>query len=119
VNEDAELAHRMGQAGGVWFESTVRSSYTPRASMRAVIRQFYRYGRSRAATVRKHPDSLAPRQLAPVALVLSAATPWRRRVLAAYALGVAGRSAVEMPRDPGAAAALGVVLPAMHFSWGV
>jgi succinoglycan biosynthesis protein ExoA len=119
VNEDAELAYRMRQAGGVWFESTVRSSYTPRASVRAVVRQFYRYGRSRAATVRKHPESLAPRQLAPAALVLSVGTPWRRRVLTAYGLGVAGRSVAELPRDPGAAAALAVVLPAMHVSWGV
>jgi glycosyltransferase involved in cell wall biosynthesis len=119
VNEDAELAHRMGEVGGVWFESTVRSSYTPRGSPRAVVRQFYRYGRSRAATVRKHPESLAARQLVPVALVLGLASPWRRRVAAVYAVAVLGRSAAELPRDPGAAAALATVLPAMHVSWGI
>jgi glycosyltransferase involved in cell wall biosynthesis len=119
VNEDAELAYRMGRVGGVWFESTVSSSYTPRGTVRAVVRQFYRYGRSRAATVRKHPDSLAPRQLAPAALVLSLATPLRRRVGTAYAIGVVGRSAAEVPRDPAAAVAMAAVLPAMHLSWGV
>ena len=47
VNEDAELALRLGSLGGVWFDPTIRSSYVPRPSVTAVAKQFYRYGRSR------------------------------------------------------------------------
>ncbi|MCA1657042.1 MAG: glycosyltransferase family 2 protein [Actinobacteria bacterium] len=63
VNEDAEFAIRMRPRGGVRFEPAIRSTYTPRGNLRAVTRQFYRYGRSRAATVRRHPRSIAPRHL--------------------------------------------------------
>jgi succinoglycan biosynthesis protein ExoA len=119
VNEDAELAHRMRMHGGVWFDERIRSTYVPRSTPRAVVRQFYRYGRSRAATVRKHPDSLAPRQLAAPGLVLGLLTPWRRRVLGAYGVIIAVAVADQARNDPGAAAGLAVTLPAMHLPWGV
>ena len=54
VNEDAEFAIRMARRGGVWFEPGIRSSYSPRDSYRALVRQFYRYGRSRAVTAHRH-----------------------------------------------------------------
>ena len=84
VNEDAEFAHRMSGHGGVWFDPTIRSTYVPRASVAAVARQFFRYGRSRAATVRRHPQSLRVRQLAAPALVVGLASPWRRQVALGY-----------------------------------
>jgi glycosyltransferase involved in cell wall biosynthesis len=62
VNEDAELAHRMAGHGGIWFDPTICSTYTPRSSLRAVARQFYRYGRSRASSSRwprRHADGWA------------------------------------------------------------
>jgi hypothetical protein len=115
VNEDAEFAIRLAPLGGVWFDPDIRSIYAPRADLAAVARQFYRYGRSRAATVRRHPRSLSPRQLAAPALVLGLASRWRRPVLGAYTAvvvgwGVAGRSS----RSPLA----GLVLPLMHLPWG-
>jgi succinoglycan biosynthesis protein ExoA len=119
VNEDAELAHRMRAHGGVWFDERIRSTYVPRQTPSAVARQFYRYGRSRAATVRKHPDSLALRQLAAPAFVVALLTPWRRRALAAYALVVGAAVLSELRREPRAAPGVMVTLPVMHLPWGV
>lgn len=117
INEDAEFAHRMSPQGGVRYEPSIRSVYTPRGDLASVARQFYRYGRSRATTVKRHPSSLSPRQLAAPALVVGLAVPATRRpVLAAYALAVVGWAATARGRRPALAAA---VLPAMHLPWGV
>ena len=119
VNEDAEFAIRMAPRGGVWFEPGIRSSYSPRDSYRALVRQFYRYGRSRAVTARRHPSSIRLRQLAAPTLVLAALSPRRRWILAAYGTLVVGRTALEMRRGPGPAVSFGIALPAMHFAWGL
>jgi glycosyltransferase involved in cell wall biosynthesis len=118
VNEDAEFALRMGSRGGVWFDPSIRSRYVPRRSLRDVARQFWRYGTSRAATVRRHPASFAPRQLAAPLLVLGLCSPWRRQVLSAYlalVVAEAARQAASAGRDGALVAA---VLPAMHLPWG-
>ncbi len=118
VNEDYEFALRMAPHGGIWFDPEIRSAYVPRASLVAVARQFYRYGRSRAATVRLHPGSLQPRQLAAPALVLALITPARKPTLALYGALLLLVSAREFRAD-GGSPGMAVVLPAMHLSWGV
>ena len=118
VNEDAELAIRLGQLGGVWYEPAIRSRYTPRSDLAGLARQFYRYGRSRALTVRRHPESLQPRQLAAPALVLALASPWRKPVAVVYIAGVAARTVVETARDRRAAVGFAASLPTMHVAWG-
>lgn len=119
VNEDSEFAIRMRPHGGIWFDGSIRSTYTPRSSLRGVVRQFYRYGRSRAATVRRHPGALAPRQLAAPLLVASLATPLRRVALAGYAAVLVAACFRELRRDPKASPGLVLALPAMHLPWGV
>lgn len=120
VNEDAEFALRMGRRGGVWLDESICSTYVPRDRVGAVARQFFRYGRSRAATVRKHPGSIAPRQLIAPALVVGLLLPGiRRRVLPAYGAVVVLAAAGAARHDRDAAPALLVVLPAMHLSWGI
>jgi succinoglycan biosynthesis protein ExoA len=119
VNEDAELALRLGRMGGVWYDPAIRSRYAPRKSIRALARQFYRYGHSRALTVRHHPETVRPRQLVPPLFVLALASPWRRKVLAVYGAGILARTAVEALRDPKAAPGFAASLPTMHVSWGV
>jgi glycosyltransferase involved in cell wall biosynthesis len=118
ANEDAEFAIRMSARGGVWFEPSIRSSYAPREGFVALVRQFYRYGRSRATTARRHPSSVKMRQLAAPALVLAVFSPHRKQWLAVYAAVVAGRSALELRRDAATAATFALALPAMHFAWG-
>ena len=119
VNEDAELAYRMRAHGGVWLDAGIRSTYAPRSTLAAVARQFYRYGRSRAATVRRHPRSLAPRQLVAPLLVLGLCSRWRRPLAAAYGGVVAAEAARHLASDPASAAGLALSLPVMHLPWGV
>jgi glycosyltransferase involved in cell wall biosynthesis len=118
VNEDAEFAIRMSYRGGIWFDPAIESSYSPRDSHRALIRQFFRYGRSRATTARRHPTSIKLRQLAAPALVLAAVSPKRRPLLGAYAALVAARAGLELRRSPASAASFGLALPLMHLAWG-
>lgn len=118
-NEDAELNHRARAAGGVWLDPRIRSTYAVREGLPALWRQYRRYGRARAGTMRKHPQSIAPRQLAVPALAVGLASPGRRRVLAAYLAMILGRGALEAARDPAAAPALVVALPVMHAAWAV
>lgn len=118
-NEDAEFAHRLGQNGGVWFDPSIQSTYAPRASLQAVARQFFFYGQGRARTVRKHPSSVRPRQLASPALLLSFGLPWRRWTIAGYVTGIAVAATVD--GGPGLArrGVFAVALPVMHLTWAI
>lgn len=118
VNEDAEFAHRMRGSGPIWFDPSIRSRYTPRSSLARLGRQFWRYGRGRAATVRKHPDSLSPRQLVAPLLVLGLVSPWRRQVVTGYVGMLAVASAAVARTEPEAAPGFALALPTMHLSWG-
>lgn len=119
VNEDAEFAYRMSGHGGIWLDESIHSTYTPRSDLVGLARQFFRYGRSRAATARRHPGSLAPRQLAAPALVLGLVSPWRGVVAAAYLSVVGGRAVLLARHDAPAGAAMAGALPAMHLPWGL
>jgi hypothetical protein len=119
VNEDSELALRMADRGGVWFDPSITSTYVPRGSLPAVAKQFYWYGRSRAATVKKHPGSVSPRQLAAPALVVALATPARRHAAAAYACLLAAGAFSARRTGPKSAALVPLTMAAMHLSWGV
>ena len=83
----------------------------------AVTRQVYRYGRSRAATIRRHPGSLAPRQLVAPHFLAGLVSPWRRKALGAYAGILVVAAAGQARRAPRAVPGLVVTLPAMHLPW--
>jgi glycosyltransferase involved in cell wall biosynthesis len=118
-NEDAELNHRAQSAGGVWLDPAIRSTYAVREGLPALWRQYRRYGRARGRTMRKHPASIAPRQLAVPLLVLGMLSPQRRLVARLYTAAVLGRGCLEALRDPPAALALSAALPTMHAAWAV
>jgi len=119
TNEDGELLYRLSREGGVWFDPTIRSTYRPRGSFLTFMRQYFTYGIGRAATVRKYPASLRPRQLAAPLLVLGLLSPWRRKVALAYLAVVVSAAGAETREDPAAGAGMAVALPVMHLSWGV
>ncbi|MDQ4097042.1 MAG: glycosyltransferase family 2 protein [Actinomycetota bacterium] len=119
TNEDAEFAIRMRPHGGVWFDNTIRSTYTPRSSIRSVAHQFYRYGAGRARTVRCHPRALAPRQLVAPLLVGSVLSPFRRPVMLAYGTLLAAVGGHQLTRDAKSSPWMVMTLPAMHFAWGL
>jgi glycosyltransferase involved in cell wall biosynthesis len=118
-NEDAELAWRAQHFGGVYLDPAIKSFYLGRDGLGPLARQFYRYGRNRARTIRKHPGSLSYRQLAVPALFAGLASPWRREVLGAYVAVVLGRGALELTRDPAAVPTLLAAFPTMHAAWGL
>ena len=120
VNEDAELAIRLGRIGGVWYDPDIRSRYAPRA--RASAR--WLASSTGTATRVRSPFAITPRR--------SDSGSWHRRcssspsrrpggakVLAVYGAGIVARSAVEAVRDPKAAPGFAASLPTMHVSWGV
>jgi succinoglycan biosynthesis protein ExoA len=118
-NEDAELNHRAQAAGGVYLDPAIVSSYEVREGFKALYKQYRRYGKARAGTMRKHPASINPRQLAVPLLFVGLASPWRRPVFVAYAGAVVARAAFEATKDPSAAPVMAAALPTMHFGWAV
>lgn len=72
VNEDYELNYRLRKAGGkILLSPKIRCWYFVRPSLRALARQYFRYGLWKVKTLVAYPDSLRWRQLAPPALVVS------------------------------------------------
>jgi succinoglycan biosynthesis protein ExoA len=125
ANEDFELDCRLRKRGGVvWLEDSARCSWQVRESPRALATQMWRYGFYKARTLRRHPDSLRLRQLAPPALLLTltgTALMDRRRgallaggyLVAAGALGTRAAAQDGTSRWRAAAA-----VPLVHASWG-
>ena len=127
-NQDAELAARIKREGGRLVCLTgMAARYVPRDSLRALARQYWRFGIYRAKTVKRHPGALRRSHvLAPglAACVLGGLLPGRagkgpRLGLAAYGLALGGAAlAAARANSPADAASLPLVLAVMHLSWG-
>lgn len=127
-NQDGELAARLRAAGGRGVcIPEMAAHYMPRDNLKALARQYWNYGRYRAKTSRRHPDSmrrshvLAPGMAACMALVLLPGPAGRpaRMGLLLYGIGVIGASAATLRRArPADAASLPLVLCVMHGAWG-
>jgi cellulose synthase/poly-beta-1,6-N-acetylglucosamine synthase-like glycosyltransferase len=129
VNQDSELAARISARGGrIVCVPEMAADYVPRGSLRALVRQYWRYGQYRAKTSGRHPHSMRRSHVLPPALVgalMSALLPGRaggpsRAVAVAYAcaLVASGAAATGRARPRRDAAFLPVVLVAMHLPWG-
>lgn len=125
ANEDFEIDYRLRQAGGtIWLEPRAQSVWYTRETVPALAAQMCRYGFFKARTLRLHPRSMRPRQLAPPTLVLGLAA----LTVARPGIGVAGwlaylTSAIGMGAWAGRAEQAsawraGVVTPVIHLSWG-
>ncbi len=131
VNQDSELAARVLATGGrIVCRAEMAAEYLPRDRVRALARQYWRHGRYRAKTNRRHPGSLRRTHLLPPALVITAvgalAAPRPARRAARAALGTYAAAVVATAADAArhggdtrAAAGLLVVLPVMHAAWGL
>ncbi len=68
IAEDWELNYRIRAAGGlIWFTPDLKVTYRPRATLRALAVQQFRYGRWRRVVARRYPETVSPRYLAPAA----------------------------------------------------
>jgi succinoglycan biosynthesis protein ExoA len=133
--QDWEMNYRLRHNGGlVWFTPKLRVAYRPRGDVRSLASQYFHYGRWRYEVMRRHPNSVNLRYLAPptalVGLVAGTAAgvvgcftwPWLMLgflVPATYAAGVLVAS-VTTSRGLAvkARALLTLVYPTMHICWG-
>jgi succinoglycan biosynthesis protein ExoA len=143
IAEDWELNHRIRKSGGlVWFQPELTVTYRPRATVRELAVQYFRYGRWRREVCRQHPGTVNLRYLAPplAAAAIGAgmlaglaglaggalgARRWPALLTsglvmpAGYTAGIAGvavRARRDLPRR--VAARLPVALATMHLCWG-
>lgn len=131
INQDSEMAARFLRRGvRLVCIPEMAARYTPRDSLRGLARQYFRYGLYRAQTFRHHPDSMRRSHLiAPAltgALVAAVASPRplrrpARAVISLYlaAVGATAASTAVHRGQRTEGALLTVVLPTMHFAWGV
>jgi glycosyltransferase involved in cell wall biosynthesis len=130
VNQDSELAARILADGGrIVCLSSMGSAYLPRDDLRALWRQYWRYGYYRAKTGSRHPSSVRTSHLLPPALVLTAiaaaAAPRPLRAPARIGVGLyAGAIGVESARaarrvTPRVAAGMPAVFVTLHASWSL
>jgi succinoglycan biosynthesis protein ExoA len=121
-NQDFELNYRLRRSGGrIVFDPAIWFVYRPRESLGAIVRQYWDYGRFKALMIATAPSSLRPRQLAPIALVATAATaalpiPLARPARAAMAAYGGLLAAVTVRSRGGWRTA--PVLATMHATWG-
>jgi succinoglycan biosynthesis protein ExoA len=128
-DQDVELAARLRKEGGrIVCIPEMAAEYIPRASLRALARQYLTYGRFRVKTARRHPESLRRSQILPPALLITcfaavaAPRPLRgvaRMGAGAYAVTLLVTS-VRAARRGGAAdaAVLPLIWATMHLSYG-
>jgi hypothetical protein len=125
VNEDSEMASRVLARGGrLVCRSEMAARYTPRDSLAGLGRQYRSYGRHRAKTFVRHPESAGPLRVATAALPVAIGAgvlPGRvgraaRAATAAYGalLAVQALRTAETPRE---APPLAAVFGTMHVAF--
>jgi succinoglycan biosynthesis protein ExoA len=136
-DQDSELAARIRGGGGrILCLPEMGARYIPRDSLKALARQYWRYGAYRAKTSGAHPESMRRSHLLAPSLALSLAAAVlplgrvRRVGRTAVALwcatvvGVAmaeawrGDTVVELDASAADVAAMPAVFGAMHLAWG-
>lgn len=139
--QDWELNRRLRTTGGtVWFTPRLKVTYRPRPNLYRLARQFFSTGIWRGELARRFPASNGLRYFAPPVMVLGVAlgtllgiggivqaalgaTPWLLWGFAVPALYIVIvlLSALLWGRRDGLRAFLWflVVLPCIHFSWGI
>lgn len=138
--QDWELNRRLRATGGtVWFTPELRVLYRPRSSLKALIRQFVATGLWRGELARRFPTSNSVRYLIPPLMVLGVSlgvvlgivglatvgsdAGWLALALIVPAVYVLFVVLATLPviRSDGVRSALWflVVLPCIHFAWGI
>jgi len=128
TNEDAELNQRILDAGGqIYLSKDIVVHYFPRDNIKALAKQYFRYGRGRARTLLKLGRFPNLRPLIPFFMVSGAATllllpplwPLAPAAFATYALAT-GAEAVRVGNKLGPAAipTVWAIFPVLHASHG-
>lgn len=139
--QDWDLNRRLREAGGtVWFTPALRVLYRPRPTLTKLGRQMLSTGLWRGELARRYPAANGIRYFIPPVMVLGVAlgvllgiagvlqavfgaTPWLLvgLIVPAGYLGIVVVATVAVARPDGFRAALNflVVLPCIHFCWGI
>lgn len=136
--QDWEMNHRIRRSGGlVWFNPNLTVSYRPRSTVRALAKQYFQYGSWRREVMRRHPETVSLRYLAPPAAVTAIAVgsvaavagtrgiaPRIARLGAVAPLGylaavTVGGLAISRRQPAAVRPVVPLVLVTMHMSWGV
>jgi succinoglycan biosynthesis protein ExoA len=126
TNEDTELNQRILESGGrIYLSRDIVVHYYPRGSLKALAKQYFKYGRGRARTLLKLGRFSNLRPVIPFAMVASAAAmianpllwPALPGTLAGYALAT-GAEAVRVGRGT-SIPTVWAIFPVLHVSHGV
>ncbi len=138
--QDWELNRRLRATGGtVWFTPDLKVVYRPRSSLRKLIRQFVATGLWRGELARRFPRANSVRYFVPPIMVLGVTAGLLLGVTGLFSLGTTGGAlafslavpalylafvvvaSVPVVRSDGVRSALWylVVLPCIHFGWGI
>jgi glycosyltransferase involved in cell wall biosynthesis len=133
TNEDYEFNARIRKSGGkIWLDPSIRSVYFARPTLKALIKQYTRYGFWKWRMLRRYPETIRWRQALPPLFVLSllggallgAFLPIFRILLAAeiiiylIALVAAGTSASMHQKKAYLVFGLPLAIVTMHIAWG-
>ena len=115
--QDWELNQRIIKAGHkVWFDPRLQVGYYPRATLSELAKQFFKTGVWRGALTRENPADSAIRYWVPPGLVLASLFGMP---LFLYLMAIGFYAAFFAKLPVAQKLRLLVVLPTMHFSWGV
>jgi glycosyltransferase involved in cell wall biosynthesis len=133
TNEDYEFNVRIRKRGGVvWMDPEIQSTYVARSTLRALARQYWRYGYWKLRMLARDPSTLRWRQALPPLFVLSvtgltlAGLAWRPAaimlacILLIYviALSAAGIQLGFSHRKPALIPGSILAFATMHVAWG-
>ena len=126
--QDWELNFRLRQAGGVvYFDPRLVVTYRPRSTIKALVKQYFEYGRWRRVVSRRHQGTINYRYLAPpftvAATSISLLLGWLVSPVLfipalVYAVFILIASAV-IGKSLGEILCLPTILLTMHISWGL
>ncbi len=133
VNEDFEFDYRLRKSGReLLFDPQISIKWDCRQRVGDLYKQYRRYGAGKVQTLRTHPESMAPRNLAaPLVVaglgVATALLPWRRTRPLAVALSapylavIAAGTATTLPKLDTVEEKKWVApaFLALHLGWGI
>ena len=133
TNEDYEFNARIRQSGGrIWLDPQIRSVYFARGNLKALAKQYWRYGFWKAQMLKRYPKTLRLRQALPPLFVLSLVllpilsliiqpllTVWLIEIgIYLAALILVGIQLAIQEKDAALALGVPLAIATMHLSWG-